>query len=258
MRITAPLAFRLILGPELRLWAKAGHGPVLWWRDDDARAPNEALDKLLELSRRHGAPLTLAAIAGPHLAALVRRVEVEPAIEIAVHGFKHINRQPAGRGFGEVVPEDSLEWVRAQLRATVMAFHKAGAKPTLFVPPWNHLTSQLIAAIDDSCLTAMSAFGEARGSGEGFVRLDTHLDVLRWKGGGRFRGRWRFLSRMRRLMAQRRISGQWDEPMGLLTHHMDHDAATWTFLDQFLAVFPTRARQDLTKTSPRAARALSA
>lgn len=258
MRTPAPLAFRLILGPELRLWAEAGRAPILWWRDDDARAPNEALDKLLDLSRRHAAPLTLAAIAGPHLAALVRRVEVEPGVEIAVHGFKHINRQPPGRGFGEVVPEDSLEWVRAQLRATVMSFHKAGAQPTLFVPPWNNLAPQLVEAMGDSCITAVSAFGQAREPGEGPARLDTHLDVLRWKGGGRFRGRWRFLSRMRRLMAQRRTSGQWDEPIGLLTHHMDHDTATWVFLDQFLAVFQIRARHDLMSTRPWAARALSA
>ena len=258
MRKSAPLAFRLILGRELRLWAKAGHGPILWWRDDDARAPGEALDMLLDLSRRHGAPLTLAAIAGPHLAALVRRVEIEPNIEVAVHGFKHINRQPPGLGFGEVAPEDGLEWVRAQLRATVMAFHKAGARPTLFVPPWNNLAPQLIEAIGDSSLGAISAFGQEHASGDGVARLDTHLDVLRWKGGGRFRGRWRFLSRMRRLMASRRVSGQWDAPMGLLTHHMDHDAATWTFLDQFLTVFPMRARQDLTTAIPGAARALSA
>ncbi|MDR6627442.1 polysaccharide deacetylase family protein [Caulobacter segnis] len=258
MRKSAPIAFRLILGRELRLWAKAGRSPILWWRDDDARAPGEALDKLLDLSRRHDAPLTLAAIAGPHLAALVRRVEGEPNIEVAVHGFKHINRQPPGRGFGEVVPEDGLEWVRAQLRATVMAFHKAGARPTLFVPPWNNLAPQLVEAIGDSSLGAISAFGQEHASGDGVARLDTHLDVLRWKGGGRFRGRWRFLSRMRRLMASRRVSGQWDAPMGLLTHHMDHDAATWTFLDEFLAVFPMRARQDLTTASPPASRALSA
>lgn len=253
-----PLAFRLILGRELRLWAEAGRAPVLWWRDDDARAPGEALDRLLALSRRHAAPLTLAAIASPHLSALVHRVEVEPTVEIAVHGFKHINRQPAGRGFGEVVAEDSLEWVRAQLRATVMAFHKAGAQPTLFVPPWNNLQPRLIEALGDSSITAVSAFDQARGVSDGVARLDAHLDVLRWKGGGRFRGRWRFLSRMRRLLAQRRVSENWDEPMGLLTHHLDHDAATWAFLDQFLAAFQIHARQDLTPASPRAPEALSA
>lgn len=258
MRRSASLAIRLILGPELRLWAKAGRAPVLWWRDDDARAPTDALGSLLALARRHGAPLTLAAIAGPQLPQLVQQIKVEPDVEIAVHGFKHVNRQPKGRGFGEVVAEDGLEWVRAQLRATVMAFHRAGAQPTLFVPPWNNLAPQLIEAIEGSPITAISAFDQERGRCEGVPRLDAHLDVLRWKGGGRFRGRWRFLSRMRRLMTKRRLSENWDEPMGLLTHHLDHDEATWAFLEDFLAAFPILARADLMSPTAPARKTLTA
>lgn len=253
-----PLAFRLALGLELRLWAKAGRAPVLWWRDDDARAPTEALEQLLSLSRRRQAPLTLAAIAGPHLQLLIRRLETEPGVEIAVHGFKHVNRQPEGHGFGEVVESDGVDWVRTQLRATVMAFHRAGAAPTLFVPPWNNLRPQLVAALPDSPLRAVSGFDHARGTMDGVARLDAHLDVLRWKGGARFRGAWKFLSRMRRLMKQRRLTGQWDEPIGLLTHHLDHDRATWLFLERFLAVFPIRARRDLITDAPTEQAALSA
>lgn len=240
-----PLVFRLALGSELTLWAKAGRTPVLWWRDDDARAPTGALEQLLALLHRHDAPLTLAAIAGPSLPSLVRRLEAEPGVEIAVHGFRHINRQPEGRGFGEIVAGDDLEWVRGQLRTAVTAFHRAGAAPTLFVPPWNNLAPQLLAAMPDSSLLAVSGYDQASGTSEGVARLDTHLDVLRWKDGARFRGTWKFLSRMRRLLAQRRKAGQWDEPIGLLTHHLDHDRETWLFLERFLAVFPVRARREI-------------
>lgn len=256
--MAAPLLFRLALGRELALWAQANRAPVLWWRDDDARAPTEALDRLLDLSRRHAAPLTLAVIAGPALPDLARRLEAEPRVEIAVHGFNHINRQPAGRGFGEVVAEDSVEWVRAQLRATVAAFHRAGLQPTLFVPPWNNLAPRLVEALTGSPITAVSAFDQDLDLEGDIGRLDAHLDVLRWKGGGRFRGGWRFLSRMRRQMARRRIAGRWDEPIGLLTHHLDHDRATWRFLERFLAVFPVRARQDLMAAPVRESEALSA
>lgn len=253
-----PLAFRLALGSELRLWAKAGHAPVLWWRDDDARGPTGALEQLLNLARRHQAPVTLAAIAGPHLTDLVRRVETEPGVEIAVHGFKHVNRQPEGRGFGEIVEGDDVEWVRAQLRATVMAFHRAGVAPTLFVPPWNNLQPQLIAALPDSPLRAVSGFERDAGLDGGVARLDAHLDVLRWKDGARFRGAWKFLSRMRRLLKRRRLAGQWDQPIGLLTHHLDHDHATWLFLERFLALFPIRARADLMGEAAAEPAALSA
>jgi predicted deacetylase len=239
------LAFRLMLGSELQLWAKAGHAPVVWWRDDDARSPTGALEQLLALSHRHDAPLTLASIAGPSLPALVRRLEAEPGVEIAVHGFRHINRQPDGRGFGEIVPEDDVEWVSAQLRTTLATFHRAGVAPTLFVPPWNNLAPQLLAALPDSPIRAVSGFDQASGMTGGVARLDTHLDVLRWKDGARFRGAWKFLARMRRLLVQRRKTGQWDEPIGLLTHHLDHDRETWLFLERFLAVFPVRARREI-------------
>ncbi|RRN62441.1 polysaccharide deacetylase family protein [Caulobacter sp. 602-1] len=253
-----PLAFRLILGSELALWTKAGHAPVLWWRDDDARGATEALERLLALSRRHDAPLTLAAVAGPSLSRLARRVETEPHVELAVHGFRHVNRQPDGQGFGEIIDSDDIDWVRAQLRATVMLFHRAGVRPTLFVPPWNNLQPQLLAVLPDSSIAAVSGFDQAKSVRDGVMRLDAHLDVLRWKGGGRFRGTWRFLSRMRRLMAQRRKAGQWDEPIGLLTHHLDHDEATWLFLERFLATFRVTARRQLTRETAVELKAFSA
>ncbi len=47
----------------------------------------------------------------------------------------------------------------------------------------------------------------------------------------------RFLRRARKLLVQRRVLGAWDDPIGLLTHHLDHDKATWLFLERFLATF---------------------
>lgn len=254
----SPLVFRLVLGSELALWAKAGRAPVLWWRDDDARAPTWALEHLLSLSRRHGAPLTLAAIAGPGLTPLTRRVGAEPRVELAVHGFRHVNRQPPGQGFGEIVDGDDLGWIRAQLRATIARFHRAGVAPTLFVPPWNNLEPRLLEVLPGSSLIAVSAFGQNRNVRDRIARLDAHLDVLRWKNGGQFRGTWRLLSRMRRLMAERRKAGRWDEPIGLLTHHLDHDKASWRFLGQFLTVFTITARRQLTGEAVCTTEALSA
>jgi hypothetical protein len=139
-----------------------------------------------------------------------------------------------------------------------MLFHRAGVAPTLFVPPWNNLKPQLLDALPDSSITVVSGFDQASSLRDGVTRLDAHLDVLRWKGGGRFRGTWRFLSRMRRLMAERRKTGQWDEPIGLLTHHLDHDKATWLFLERFLATFRVTARRQLTGESAVQPAALSA
>nr|QQZ49375.1 hypothetical protein JKL49_20480 [Phenylobacterium glaciei] len=53
--------------------------------------------------------------------------------------------------------------------------------------------------------------------------------------GARFRGEGRILERLRELLAERRQAGLWAAPVGLLTHHLDHDEAAWRFLDRFIA-----------------------
>ena len=66
-------------------------------------------------------------------------------------------------------------------------------------------------------------------------RVDAHIDLLRWRGGARFRGEGKILERLRELLAERRQAGLWAAPVGLLTHHLDHDEAAWRFLDRFIA-----------------------
>ena len=72
---------------------------------------------------------------------------------------------------GEIVDSDEVDWVRAQLRATVLLFHRAGVAPTLFVPPWNNLRPQLLEALPDSAISVVSGFD--RDSGSGAVRSVT-------------------------------------------------------------------------------------
>src|SRR5438132_1435783 len=67
------------------------------------------------------------------------------------------------------------------------------------------------------------------------MRIDAHLDLLRWRGGARFRGDAAMAEALRAALRERRRLQRWDAPIGLLTHHLDHDAAAWTFLDRFLA-----------------------
>ena len=55
------LLIAAVIGPELARWKAAGHAPAFWWRDDDARRPTPALDRLLALSARFDASITVAA-----------------------------------------------------------------------------------------------------------------------------------------------------------------------------------------------------
>ena len=238
-----------VIGPELARWKAAGHAPVFWWRDDDARRPTPALDRLLALSTRFDAPITIAAVPDGDIAALAKACAAVPGAELAIHGFRHENRAPAGRPSGEVNDQDSLADVMSDLGAAMEAFRRAGVPPRLFVPPWNNAHPTLKRALGLQGLR-LSCYGGMRRAAEP-DRLDAHLDVMRWKPKPRFRGTVRFLSRVRRLLAERRMSQAWDQPLGLLTHHLDHDEPAWRFLEAFLPVARPVARMSLDEPSPR-------
>lgn len=231
------LLIATLIGPELARWRAGGHAPVFWWRDDDARRPTPALDRLLALSVRFEAPITLAAVPDGDIATLAKICRAIPGVELAIHGFRHENRAPPGWPSGEVNDLDRLADVMSDLGAAFEVFRRAGVTPRLFVPPWNNAHPILKQALGLQGLS-LSCYGDAREAG----RLDAHLDVMRWKPEPRFRGAVRFLLRTRRLLAERRRNGAWDEPLGLLTHHLDHDEEAWSFLEAFLPVAKPVAR----------------
>jgi hypothetical protein len=239
------LLIAVVLGPELARWKAAGHAPAFWWRDDDARRVTPALDRLLDLSVRFEAPITIAAVPDGDIASLVKACLVLPGVELAIHGFRHENRAPPGWPSGEVNDLDRLADVMSDLGTAIDLFRRAGVTPRLFVPPWNNAHPVLKQALGLRGL-ALSSYGEMRGEAEP-DRLDAHLDLMRWKPRARFRGALRFLLRARRLLAERRTKRAWDQPLGLLTHHLDHDEPAWAFLEAFLPLAKPVARATLSK-----------
>lgn len=230
----------IVLGPELHRWRAEGHAPVVWWRDDDARTPTPALDRLLALSHRFNAPITIAAVPDGDIKALARACRGIEGVELAIHGFRHENRAPAGQPSGEVNDLDRLADVVLELGTALDAFRRAGVNPSLFVPPWNNAHPTLKKALGLQGLSLSCYDGES-----GPARVDTHLDVMRWKPRARFRGALRFLLRARRLLVARRQKQLWDEPLGLLTHHLDHDEPAWRFLETFLTTLKPVSRVSL-------------
>lgn len=228
------LLITAIIGPELARWKARGQAPLLWWRDDDARRPTTALDRLLALSERFGAPITVAAVPDGDIGALASACRAIGGVELAIHGFRHENRAPPGRPSGEINDLDRLADVVLELGTALDVFRRAGVRASLFVPPWNDAHPTLKTALSLRGLE-LSCYGELR-NGDEPARLDTHLDVMRWKPEPRFRGAARFLLRARRQLVERRLKMLWDEPIGLLTHHLDHDEGAWRFLEAFLPV----------------------
>lgn len=249
----------LLLQQELGRWRKAGRKPTLWWRDDDARSPTSELDRLLAIANANHTPLTLAVIPDGDLPALAARLRGESLVTAVQHGVDHQNRRD-----GPAAGEFPHAWMRIRVATRMRAgWTKVATLPgaaQIFVPPWNDIHPELPAVLADCGYLGWSAWDETAPMA-GVRRVDAHLDLLRWRGGARFRGEGRVLERLRELLAERRRSGLWSAPIGLLTHHLDHDEAAWRFLDRFLAWSATngdvawRALPDLLALTPDAATA---
>jgi len=221
---------------ELRQWSRAGQRLAFWWRDDDAREPGPALDRLLRLAARYEAPLTLAVIPDGDRSDLAARLTHERLASVIQHGVDHCNISPAGAPYAEFAAGCETATMTERLVAARSRLLALPRFLPVFAPPWNVVHPDLTPALRTGGFAALSAFGENTARAAGLGRIDVHLDLLRWNGGPRFRGETAFLARAARLARDRRRAGRWDQPIGLLTHHLDHDEAAWGFLDAFLAL----------------------
>lgn len=224
----------LALRDELQRWRDAGLVADFWWRDDDATHPTAALQQLLALSEAASVPLALAVIpddAQPQLlAAGAARVTV------LQHGVSHRNLSQSGQKKSEFPAEEpplaALQRLQ-QGRQTLQTLYGPVAMPVL-VPPWNRIASAaLLPLLAGGGYRGLSRFG-ARRMGEAatdLVQVNTHVDVIDWRGSRGFVGLQTALGQALRHLQARRL-GEVDrqEPTGWLTHHAVHDPATWAFL----------------------------
>jgi len=218
---------------ELARWHKSGHRPILWWRDDDARGTSPAFERLLEVAQ--DTPLSLGVIPQGVSPTLAARLARAPTVTIAQHGVDHLNRrQPAEGPAADYTSAVAPGPLARRILAGRDALDQAGLDPVFFTPPWNRVEPILIEALAIAGYFALSGWNGEGPTTLGFQRLDAHIDLLRWKGGARFRGAGRIYEDLRRHLAERRRAGAFDRPVGLLTHHLDHDDETWSFLEGFL------------------------
>lgn len=218
----------LLLSWELRRWRAAGRSARLWWRDDDARAPGPALDRLLAHALAFDAPLTLAVIPDGDRAPLGERLSTLRRVRVVQHGVDHIDRSAGGGAF-EFPPERTAGEIAAALRTGWSRLTALPGATKLFTPPWNAVHPRLAEALAAEGYVGWSAWAEMTPAAAP-PRVDTHLDPLRWSPSPRFRGAGRLASQLRRQLARRRRAGAWDAPIGVLTHHLDHDEAAWRWL----------------------------
>src|SRR5579859_840404 len=224
---------RIRLDREVARWQLLHHRPRLWWRDDDARTPDEALERLLATAG--GLPLSLAVIPDGATPALARRLERESAVTVSQHGVDHRNHREPGTPAGEYPLGAPIAQLVKSILQGEQTLRDCGFDPRFYTPPWNRLDHTLVEALQIAGLRSLSAWNEEqRELSLGLRRLDVHIDLLRWKDGVRFRGASRVMECLRQQLAERREAADFDRPIGLLTHHLDHDEAAWRFLRWFV------------------------
>ena len=220
---------------ELARWRASGRRPLLWWRDDDARGISPALERLIEIA--DGLPLSIAVIPEDVSPTLAQWLSRKPAVTVSQHGVDHVNRrQPAEGSAADYTSAIAPVPLARGILAGRNALEKVGLEPLFFTPPWNRVEPVLLEALAIAGYRALSGWNGEGADQPGFQRLDTHIDLLRWKGGARFRGAPRIYEALREQLAERREHGDYTRPIGLLTHHLDHDEASWSFLESFLGL----------------------
>jgi hypothetical protein len=217
---------------ELDRCAGAGQRVTFWLRDDDAVTATPALDRLVSLAATFDIPVVLAVIpmpAEPELASSLAGAQTR----IALHGFAHANHAGPGEKKQELGPHrpaatvlDEVARGRDRLEALF-----PGRTVGMLVPPWNRIAADLVPHLPGLGLRWLSTFGPEPPTtpAANVVRIDCQLDIMDWRT-RRSHPADVLAARLAELVRQRRRT---PGPLGILTHHLVHDDAAWTFLAEF-------------------------
>jgi hypothetical protein len=219
--IWAPLA------QELDRWQDAGKIAPFWLRDDDAVEPTAELAQLLDLSERHEIPVTLAVIPVQTGIVLADFIETKPLVEVAVHGWSHTNHAGTGEKKQELGTHRPVDTILTELQAgfvKLQKLHGQRFRPML-VPPWNRIAAPLVPELAGLGFRALSVFGPEKPAA--LPLINTHVDLMDWHG---TRGARKPAALVADIVKRLRQMSDTGGVMGMLTHHLVHDAAGWVFL----------------------------
>ena len=230
---------------ELDAWQAVPAPASFWWRDDDAQSASLALDGLLELAQTHDIPLALAVIPSGLETSLVARIHPVKRVRVLQHGFSHQNYAPP--------TEKKMELGMHRLEKTVLHELSTGFAilqqtfgaqfVKILVPPWNRIATPLRTKAQQVGLRGISTFGaRCPHSPPSLPVVNTHVDIINWKKNKTFVGATQVVRGMVEHLAARRVGTvDRNEPTGLLTHHLVHDAECDEFLAQLFAALTAHA-----------------
>lgn len=226
-------AFEHHLTQHLNWFEERGLIVKFWWRDDDAVSPTPALEELLAFSGQFSIPLTLAVIPKFATDALAQRLANTQDVHAVHHGWQHKNYQK--KIYGEKASEfgwrrTSKEMAKELAEGRVILQNLFGERfVPLFVPPWNRIAPRAVQLLKQQGDYGLSAFTWINHFH--LPRLQSHVDIIKWKKNKRFIGWEAARKRLDLQLCRRRTNVA--EPIGLLTHHLDHGEGCSEFLEAF-------------------------
>lgn len=211
---------------------------TLWWRDDDAAAVTPQLDQLLALATRSRISVGLAVIPSRATSALVAMLRDHSETAILQHGWSHMSHAPAPDKKAELGAHRAVDVVLADIGCGMERLCEIGAAclPVL-VPPWNRIADDVVARLGELGITGLSTFRPRGTPVPGLQIVNTHADIIDWRGSRGFAGTEVVLGQIVAHLRDRRL-GLVDplEPTGVLTHHLVHDDESWQFLNDLFSL----------------------
>jgi hypothetical protein len=234
------------LDAELAAWADAGIAATMWVRDDDAQSRSQALDRLIDLCAGNRIPLALAVIPKGADETLASAVAAERDVHVLQHGWCHANHAGPNDKKTELGDHRPAAIVGAELddgwRRLLPLF--GDRLLPVVAPPWNRIGTEVALRLGGWGYRGLSTMGPRRRTvaAPGLVRVNTHIDIIDWKGTRGYRGDANVLEQaIAHLKARRLGEADADEPTGLITHHLDHDEGCWGLIEKFLDCYSDHA-----------------
>lgn len=200
----------------------------LWLRDDDAVKVTPELERFLALCAANAVPLTLAVIPENTGFPLAEHLSKFDKVEVAVHGWSHRSYSAPPAKKQELGNDRPLPVILNEIQAglgKLKALHGQRFVP-MMVPPWNRISPEITAELPKLGYRTLSVFGREKSAP--LPLLNTHIDIMNWHGVRAGRP-------AEALYAE--LLAYLDQPvpaLGILTHHLVHDEAAWSFLASFL------------------------
>ncbi|MFL6721663.1 MAG: hypothetical protein ACJ8FT_07670 [Sphingomonas sp.] len=230
---------------ELDNWSTEPAPATFWWRDDDAVAPSNELDSLLDIA--HGRPLALATVPFYASEALSRRIANEPNVTIFQHGWKHQNHAAEGPN-SEYPPGRPTDIVAREISdgSAKLSELFGGQFAPVFTPPWHGFDRAYLGLLMAAGLKGLSSKGRrAAAADAGVVQNNIHCIPIEWSTPPGFGNPARYIGQLVNHLKRRRSGNDREEGTGILTHHLVQTRESLEFVRGVLDVITTHANAKL-------------